>query len=313
MALALGIDIGGTKLAGAAVDQRGRILGQIEHPTEKDAVFDSVAEVTHKLLGEYSDASGIGLAVAGFVDNESGKISFAPNLRKIEPDIRDRVAEKFGLPTIAENDANSAAWAESRFGAGMGARNMLMLTVGTGIGGGIVIDDKLYRGSRGYAAEFGHMVGSVGGDICGCGKQGCLEAMASGTALGRIAREEAGKHPESEVLSLAGGDPEKITGAIVGQAACKGDEFALEMFRRTGRFLALGLAGLAHAFDPQIIVLGGGVAETGEPFLKPVAEQLAERFEGMVSPPPVVPAKLGNEAGVIGAATLALAAAGGTS
>lgn len=187
----------------------------------------------------------------------------------------------------------------------MGAKNMLMLTIGTGIGGGIVINDKLYRGSRGFAAEFGHMVGSVGGDLCPCGKQGCLEAMASGNALGRLAREAAPDRPESEVLRLAGGQPDRITGAIVGQAARNGDELALDLFKQIGRFLGLGLAGLAHAFDPQIIVLGGGVADTGEPFLRPAAEQLAERFQGLVPPPPVVPAKLGNDAGVVGAAALA--------
>lgn len=304
----LGIDIGGTKLAGAAVDERGTRFAETEHPTQKEAVFQSVAEVIEKLLAEFPEATGIGLAVAGFVENDSDKISFAPNLPKIEPDLRNRVAERFGLPTIAENDANSAAWAESRFGAGMGAKNMLMLTIGTGIGGGIVIDDKLYRGSRGYAAEFGHMVASVNGDPCPCGQKGCLEAMASGTALGRIARESASEHPDSEVLKLADGRAENITGAMVGEAARNGDEFALGLFRTTGRFLGLGLAGLAHAFDPQLIVLGGGVAETGEAFLKPAAEQLAERFQGLVPPPAIVPAKLGNEAGVVGAAALAASA-----
>lgn len=311
MGNALGIDIGGTKLAGAAVDERGVLLGEMEHPTQVDAVFRSTSEMVEKLLAEFSDVTAIGLAVAGFVENDSDKISFAPNLRKIEPDLCDRVADKFGLFTVAENDANAAAWAESRFGAGMGAKNMLMLTIGTGIGGGIVIDDKLYRGSRGYAAEFGHMVASVNGELCACGKQGCLEAMASGTALARIAKELAAEHPDSEVLRLAEGQPEKITGAMVGEAARNGDEFALEMFRRTGRFLGLGLAGLANAFDPEIIVLGGGVAESGEPFLRPAAEQLAERFQGLVPPPPVVPAKLGNQAGVIGAAALAAAQAKG--
>lgn len=310
MAYSIGIDVGGTKLAGAAVDESGTMLGEVERPTNRDEVFRSVAGVVQELLDEYPDAGGIGLAIAGFVEKDSGKISFAPNLRKIEPDLRDRVADKFGVFTNAENDANAAAWAENRFGAGMGTKNMLMFTIGTGIGGGIVIDDKLYRGSRGYAAEFGHMVASVDGDLCPCGRQGCLEAMASGTALGRIARESVGDYPDSEVLRLVEGQVDKISGKVVGEAARKGDEFALEMFRRTGRFLGLGLAGLALAFDPELIVLGGGVAETGEPFLRPVAEQLAERLQGQVPPPPVVPAKLGNEAGVIGAASLAAAGKG---
>jgi len=271
------------------------------------AIIDQLGGASSKHL------SGIGLAIAGFVERSTGRVAFAPNLHDIEPDISSRVADRFGVPVIAENDANAAAWAEGRLGAASGAKNYIMLTVGTGVGGGIVINGELYRGANGFAGEFGHMPISPWGDgtgereRCSCGQFGCLEALASGSNLGRMARRKGGRFGDSAVVRLAGGDLEAITGAMVGEAALAGDKFALDLLVELGTFLALGLAGLAHAFDPELIVVGGGVAEVGEPFLGPARRELQRLFAGTVAPPPLFQAKLGNNAGAIGAALLAAA------
>ena len=185
---------------------------------------------------------------------------------------------------------------------------MLMLTVGTGIGGGMILDGRLYRGSRGFGAEFGHMPVTLDGPACNCGSHGCLEAVASGTALGRRARERVVDYPESEVLRLAHGKVEDITGAMVGKAADTYDPFAIELLWDLGTMLGVGLAGLAKAFDPELIVVGGGVLEEGESILGVAREELVARYKGQVDPPAVVSASLGNDAGVVGAAQLSLEA-----
>ncbi|MGH2771657.1 MAG: ROK family protein [Actinomycetota bacterium] len=306
MSLSAGLDLGGTKLLAALVDDEGRILARIEKPTDKQAPGAEVKGAIEELAGQASEPiAGIGLAVAGFIEQPSGRIAFAPNLPNVDHDLREKIVSDFDAPVILENDANAATWAESRFGAGKGTRDMIMVTVGTGLGGGIVADGKLYRGSRGFAAEFGHIVGMVGGPPCPCGSAGCFEAIASGKAMERLAREKAARNGASAVLEMAGGDPERITGHMIHDALKQGDSFAQELFDELGHNLALGLAGLAHAFDPEVIVVGGGVAEAGDALLEPARRGLAERFEGKVSPPPIVAATMGNDAGAIGAASLA--------
>lgn len=308
----LGIDVGGTKILGAVVDAEGRIVDKTRIATDPEKGLDALPEAVDRFLAEADKPiSAIGLAVAGFIDHPSGRVALGPNLAFSNPDVGRDIAREYGLPVVVENDANAAAWAENRFGAGKGTRHMLMVTVGTGVGGGIVSDGKLLRGSRGYAAEFGHIPVAPGGPPCGCGARGCLETMASGTALARMARERAPEHPDSEVVRLAGGRIEALTGALVGKAADVRDPFALELLWDLGTWLGVGLTALAHCFDPELIVVGGGVAQEGESVLGGAREEMAERFRGRVAPPPLVSASLGNDAGVVGAAQLALGAVAG--
>ncbi len=309
MRYTLGVDIGGTKILGAVVDEKGTILSKIRFPTDPSRGLDALPEAVDQFLAEaIQPIEAIGLAVAGFVDHPSGRVAFAPNLTFSNPAVGEDLAHEYGLPVVVENDANAAAWAENQFGAGKGTRHMLMLTVGTGIGGGIIADGNLYRGNRGYAAEFGHIPVSLDGPKCNCGSRGCLETMASGRALARMAQERAAKWPDSQVLRLAGGDAEHVTGAMVGEAADTRDPFAMELLADLGRWLGVGLTGLAHAFDPEVIVVGGGVLEEGEAVLGAARDELNENFRGRVDPPGVVSASLGNDAGVVGAAQLALGA-----
>ncbi|CAN5853855.1 ROK family glucokinase [soil metagenome] len=310
MRYSLGVDIGGTKILGAVVDEQGAIIGKTRVPTDRTEGVDALPEAVDLFLAEaQKPIEAIGLAVAGFVEYPSGRILFAPNLSFSNPDIGEDLSREYGLPVVVENDANAAAWAENRFGAGRGSRNMLMVTVGTGIGGGIIADGRLYRGSRGFGAEFGHIPVTLDGPACNCGSHGCFEAVASGRALGRMAQKRAGDFPDSEVARLAGGRVQNITGATVGKAADIRDPFAIELLWDLGTLLGVGLAGLAKAFDPELIVVGGGVLEEGESILAAAREEVVARYKGQVDPPAVVSASLGNDAGVVGAAQLSLEAA----
>jgi glucokinase len=307
MRYAIGIDIGGTKARGALVDEQGQMVLVAQRPTDPESGSDEVPSMIKQLLETSpSEVSAIGVAIAAFIEHPAGRIAFAPNLSFTNADLELTIAGSFGIPVVVENDANCAAWAEHVCGAGKGAQNMLLVAVGTGIGGGIIAEGRLYRGSRGFAGEFGHMPISMDGPRCACGNRGCLEAWASGRALGRMARERARGHESSEVLRLAGGVPEKITGAFVGAAADMHDEFALQLLDELGLRLGVGLSGLAKAFDPEMIVVGGGVSEEGELLLAAARAEMSSRFKDQVAPPILVSAALGNDAGVVGAALLAL-------
>ncbi len=308
----LGVDVGGTKILGAVVDEEGTIVSKTRVPTDRSEGLDALPEAIDLFLAEADKPiEAIGLAVAAFVENHSGRITFGTNLAFSNPDIGADIAREYGHPVVVENDANAAAWGENRFGAGKGARHMLMLTVGTGIGGGVISHGRLYRGSRGYAGEFGHIPVAVEGPPCNCGSRGCLETLASGRALARMAQERGAGHPESEVMRLADGNIEAVTGALVGKAADVRDPFALELLWELGTWLGVGLTGLANSFDPEVIVVGGGVLEEGEAVLGAAREEMNERFRGRVAPPRVVSASLGNDAGVVGVAQLSLDAVDG--
>lgn len=301
----MGLDVGGTKILGGLVDERGRIAEEVRrssHPAEWPDV--ALAVVAELLSDPPGPVRAVGLAVAAWVEYPSGRLAYAPNLVITDRDLVGEIENRFSVSAGVDNDASAAAWAEFTYGAGAALQNMLMLTVGTGIGGGAVLEGRLYRGARGFAAEFGHMPVSMDGPACPCGARGCLEAVASGRALGRLAREQAGRG--SAILDLAGGDPAMITGELVGKLALKGDAESLDLVAQLGRNLGVGVAGLAKAFDPQAIVVGGGVAELGDILLEPARAELLARYEGQVDPPDLVAAALGNKAGVVGSANLAL-------
>jgi glucokinase len=234
---------------------------------------------------------------------------FAPNLAWRDEPLRADLEKRIGLPVVVENDANAAAWGEFTFGAGEDAMDSLLVTVGTGVGGGIVMNGELHRGTFGVAAEIGHMRVVPGGRICGCGNRGCWEQYASGTALVRDTRSQArqGSLIARSLLDRAGGDVERITGPLITAAARDGDEFAREQLAALGRWLGEGIASLAAILDPGVVIIGGGVSEAGELLLDPIRASFKANLTGRHYRPEldVRAALLGNKAGMLGAADLA--------
>lgn len=312
MGLTIGVDIGGTKVAGGVTDDHGAILARARVDTparDAEAAEDAIVSVVDQLRREH-DVQAVGLAVAGFVNAERTAVYFAPNLPDWhnEP-LRDDVARRVGLPVAVENDANAAAWGEYRFGAGRGQSDVVCVTVGTGIGGGIVIGGELVRGRFGLAGEIGHMQMVEDGRLCGCGQRGCWEQYASGNALVGEARERAAeaRSDASILLGLGDGTPEAITGKQVTEAARLGDRVALASFETMGRWLGQGLADLSAVLDPGRFILGGGVSEAGDLLLRPTREAFAATLTGGGRRPvaEIEQAALGNDAGVAGAGDLA--------
>lgn len=307
--LAVGLDIGGTKVAGMLVRDDGTVVQQTVEQTPA-ADVDATLETAYEIFAELAHAGepeAVGVGAAGMVEYETGIIRSTPNLMwRDDFPIRDLVAERIGLPCVVENDANAAAWAEYLFGAGAGYGHVLTITVGTGIGGAVIAGGALYRGAHGFAAEIGHFIVEPGGPRCGCGNLGCWEQVASGRALDRLGREEAARDPSSRIAQIAGED--EVNGMHIGRAAAEGDARAQQIIAEVGRRLGEGLAGLVNILDPEIIVVGGGVAEIGEPLLGPAGRSFLEAVEAPAHRPeiPIVPAKMGNDAGGIGAAMLAL-------
>jgi glucokinase len=255
------------------------------------------------------EVAGVGLGAAGLVDETRRVVRFAPNLSWHEEPLADTVEKGCGLPVVVENDANAAAWGEFRFGAGRAETSLVAVTVGTGIGGGIVLDDKLVRGSYGMAAEFGHIVRVPDGRLCGCGRRGCWEQYASGNALLREARTLAAEHRDRAdvLLSLGDGTPEGVKGKHITAAARQGDPIALEAFEHIGTWLGTGLADVAALLDPAMFVIGGGVSEAGDLLLGPARAAFESSLVARKNRPlaSVVLAQLGNDAGLVGAADLA--------
>jgi glucokinase len=313
---AIGIDIGGTKVAGGLVDVDGEVLRRARretpHRTQSPRVVeDTIADLITELRSgsDHREAIAIGIGAAGFVDAEGSSVLFAPHLSWRHEPLRDAIRKRTGLPVTIENDANAALWAEARFGAGMGEPAIVCVNLGTGIGGAVLVDGRLYRGWHGVAGEFGHMQVVPGGHRCECGNRGCWEQYASGNALVREARELVASHsPVADaLLALVEDDPAAISGPLVTKAARDGDPAAQELFEDIGRWLGIGLADLAAALDPGLFIIGGGVSEAGELLLGPARDAYRRHLTGRGFRPeaPVVRAQLGNEAGLIGAADLA--------
>ncbi|TDC78987.1 ROK family glucokinase [Micromonospora sp. KC606] len=312
MTLTIGVDVGGTKVAGGVVDDTGRVLVQARRDTPADDVGktrDVITELVAELAAGH-DVQAVGIGAAGWIDASRSTVLFAPNLAWRDEPLREYVSNAAGLPVIVENDGNVAAWAEFRYGAARDADDsMIMFTVGTGVGGGIVLGGELVRGANGIAAELGHMLTVPDGHQCGCGRLGCLEQYASGSALVRFARAGARQEPQraASLLELAAGEAEGITGPMVTAAARAGDPVSTEAFAQVGRWLGTSLADMAQILDPQVLVVGGGVIEAADLLLGPArrsfTDALAQRSRLPVAE--VRPAELGNSAGVIGAADLA--------
>ncbi|MFL6238037.1 MAG: ROK family glucokinase [Actinomycetes bacterium] len=311
MTFTIGFDIGGTKLAAGVVDEAGRILQMARRDTpsaDPNEIEDAIAEVVAELC-EHHEVSAVGIGAAGFIDSDGAVVLFAPNLAWRNEPLRDEVSKRINLPVVVENDGNAAAWAECRFGAGRGARDVVMVTIGTGIGGGIVLNGALFRGEYGIAAEMGHMQVVPNGRRCGCGQRGCWEQYSSGRALVREAREIALYDPSraAYLLSLGDGTSDGITGPHVTAAALAGDPVAVEAFEHVGSWAGIGLASLALMLDPALFIIGGGVSEAGSLLLDPSISAFRARLPGAAFRPiaEVRPAELGNTAGLVGAADLA--------
>ena len=312
MSLTIGIDVGGTKVLGGVVDEAGKVLTTARKDTPRQggsALTQTIADVAKELLEQYSVAS-VGVSAAGFVSSDRKTMLATPNIADWNGvDLDNQLSTLIGLPVVIENDANAAAWGEAKFGAGKNQDHMMMLTVGTGIGGGIVVNGALYRGAFGIAAEFGHMRVVPEGHICGCGARGCFEQYASGNALLRHAREAINASPEvaRNLLSRGDGTVAGLTGQAITDAARDGDPVALAAFNTTGQWLGAGIASLAVLLDPACVVIGGGGIDAGEILLKPTRESLERNmpFAGKHPYPQIIAAQLGNEAGLVGVADLA--------
>ena len=313
--LTVGVDIGGTKVLAGVVDSRGQVLARDRRETPGHSVIaveDTIVEIV-SAFSRAHDIAAVGIGAAGFVDASRSTVLFSPHLAWRNEPIRDALAARLRLPVVVDNDANTAALAESRFGAGAGRRFVLCVTLGTGIGGALVMDDRVYRGANGMAGEFGHMLVVPDGHRCQCGNRGCWEQYASGNALVRDARElVTSGSPVAETLrGLGGPDGSGLTGPLISEAATGGDPVAVELIADMGRWFGIGLANMTAAFDPSCIVVGGGVSEAGELILAPAREAFSRQLvgRGHRPEPPILRAALGPEAGFIGAADMARSAA----
>lgn len=309
--LSIGVDIGGTKIAAGVVDEDGEIIAATTRstPATDPALLEAaVADAVAELRGEHQ-VGGIGVGAAGFIGADRRTVTFAANLAWRDHPLAEELERLTGLPVIVENDANAAGWAEFRFGAATEARHMLMLTVGTGLGGAAVMDGVLLRGSGGFAGEVAHMTAVPDGQWCGCGLRGCLEQYTAGTALVRAAKRRAasGDPLLGPLVQAAGGDRRAIDGPLVTRLAQQGDPGACELIAEIGTWLGRGAATIAALLDPDAIVVGGGVSAAGDLLLDPAREAYAASLTARAhrSLAPFVLAGMGNRAGIVGAADLA--------
>lgn len=306
----VGVDVGGTKVLAGVVGKGGAVerTARRETPGRRvDArlVEDALTEAVQAVTGE-DILAGVGIAAAGFVDAEGERVRFAPHLPWLDEPVRSRLEDRWGVPVRLENDATAAAYAEAKYGAARGIGDAVVVTMGTGIGGGLVLRGRLHRGLNGMAGEFGHMQVVPEGLACQCGGRGCWEQYASGSALVRYARDGMGTMP-SVLEELCAGNPAFLTGPMVTEAAESGDLLARDAFTHVGEWLGVGLANLVAAFDPACVVVGGGVSAAGDKLLEPARNAMLRALVGAGhrDVPPIVPAALGPEAGLVGAATLA--------
>lgn len=304
---AVGIDVGGTKLLVLAVDVDGEVVGR-QRLTTPRADADALVDVLVEAASTLAPGVPVGVGIAGIVARD-GDLRYAPNLDLHDLPLGRRLEDELGVNAEVRNDVTVALHGEWRVGAGRGADDVVMVTLGTGVGGAVVADGRLIEGAHGLGGEIGHIPVSDGGRLCGCGNRGCLEAYASGTAIAAIARERLDATDEPSTLR----DVAEVDGKAVTRAALDDDPLALEVLRGSGYWLGVGLVGLVNIFDPEVVLIGGGAATSSAPIVLPEAERVvAERILGADhrDPPPLRPAGLGDDAGAIGAALLARDLAG---
>jgi glucokinase len=309
---AIGVDVGGTKIAAGIVNSQGEILDEVRYPTphSSEKLVETIAGAVTEVR-DGSEVGGVCLAVPGLILAQENRVVFSPNLRAVEGiPLKDELEPRMGLPLTVENDGNAAAWGEFRFGVGSEADHLVFVTLGTGIGGGVITQGILMRGAQGSGGELGHVTIQATGPRCACGNRGCLEALASGTAIGRRAREVAIEYPDSALGRLAA--RRQVLGEDVTELAREGDKVALSVLEEAGTWLGVGLAGFVNVFNPEVVAVGGGVMAAGELIL-----EAARREVHLRARPPsrdlaeVKVATLGARSGVLGAAALARDASSG--
>ena len=303
----IGVDIGGTNLRAALINSAWEVEERIALATSevREEVLKQVEEVVLKLKAG-KDILGVGIGTPGNIDIREGIVYDAPNIKGWhDVPLKGYVEEKTSLPAFVDNDANVMAFAESRLGAGKGADNIICLTLGTGVGGALIINGKLYYGTVLTAAEIGHIPVNVNGPLCNCGGHGCLERYVGNRFIVERATGAIESGQKSIITELAGGDLEKITPELISQAALRGDALAVEIWNEVGRYIGVAVAGLVNLLNPEIVIIGGGVANADSLVFDPIRQTIKERamkmFARMVK---VVPAKLGKDAGMIGAGIL---------
>jgi glucokinase len=306
---AIGVDLGGTKMLVGVVDAERRVVYSSSAPSTglgQDELLETLERELRAAIEARPQAAAAGLGIPCTIDRQRGVAIMAVNLELADVPLRDLMGERLGMPVVIDNDANLALLAEHRFGAARAARNAAMLTIGTGIGGGLMIDGRLYRGTTGAAGELGHIVIQADGPRCqgNCPNRGCVESLASGTAIAREGLAAAERAPDS-ALGRARGAGEKVDGTLVTEAALDGDETAREVVALVGRRIGVALSSLANALEPDVIVIGGGAIRAGDLLVEPARRELAARALPPRNRTPVAAAELGPEAGMIGAATLA--------
>jgi glucokinase len=304
---AIGVDVGGTKIAAAVVTPEGKILNEVRYPTQAippNRLIEIIAEAIREAKDGF-EVGGVCLAVPGLILAAKNKVIFSPNLHEIEGILLDKeMGSRTGLSVTVENDANAAAWGEFRYGAGKDVDHQVFITLGTGVGGGVITHGLLLRGAQGAGGELGHVTIDATGPRCGCGNRGCLEALASGTAIRRRAREIASEQPYSALGRIA--IEREVLGEDVTRLAQEGDEAAIRVLEETGGWLGIGLAGFVNIFNPEVIAVGGGASRAGEFILGPARKEVQLRARSpsrdLVE---IKEATLGPESGVLGAAALA--------
>jgi glucokinase len=304
-ASAVGVDVGGTKIAALGVGADGQISARVSAPTpsaDAEAAVAAIADAVARL----GIAGPVGVGLPGLIDAD-GVLRSGANVTWRDVPFRERLRQVLGRPVSLDNDCTAGAYGEVRVGAARGSRDVIYVGVGTGIGGGLVLGGRIYRGANGFAGEIGHVIVEPDGEVCGCGNRGCWETVASGSTIERDGRTAVTRHAHSMIAELAGGDPSRVDGAMVTHAAEAGDPTARGILAEVGTRLGQGLAGLINTFDPQAVVVGGGVAEAGDLLLAPARASCVAAVQGEDRPEvPIVPAALGEDSAAVGAALLAL-------
>jgi glucokinase len=318
--LFIGLDLGGTKIATALVDAEGQVLARDLRETQAaeglQAVIDRMADAASRVMIQAgavpTQVKAIGVGAPGPIDAKAGLVTSPPNLPGwSNVPLKKRLEEVLGIPTFLENDANAAALGEHLFGAGQRAENMIYVTASTGVGGGLILGGRIYSGSTGAASEIGHMTVLPRGPHCGCGNRGCLEALASGTAIAREGKERVVRGVPTLITELAEGDPERVSAKLVAQAAAQGDIEAQEIIDDAMSYLGVGMASLVNLFNPELIVIGGGLTNMREGLFGPVRRIIDRRaFRTSAGAVEVVPSLLGDDVGTVGAAAVAMLGVG---
>jgi len=308
----IGVDLGGTKIATGIANENGDLIKTVKVPTQAEdgwevvtkRIGDTILDVLEKSKIKASEVKAIGICAPGALDIPNGIVLSSPNLKWHNVPLKKIIEDRFNIPTYFDNDANIAGLGENRFGAGKGSKHMLYMTVSTGIGGGIVIDGQIYHGATFGAGEIGHITIDVNGPLCGCGNRGCIEAIASGPAIARNAKEKLAQNPDSLL-----NDYPEITAKEVADAANKGDQLANDVIETAGKYIGATLSGLINTLNPEIVVIGGGVSNMGDLILDPIRKEVETRsLKSFVENLKIVRAELGGEVGVMGAIALAQSA-----